>query len=146
MCKISRFHSPQGFSLLEVILATAIIAASSMVLLRLISTGEQHLTRGQRKVDGQRICQSLIDEMIIDPDLQQSVEDQPVQGYSEWTYTAQVEPSEYEDLIRVRIRASKTPKNIERTKSDGAYDFELVRWMRTNSDQVDEDRASEELR
>ena len=35
-----------------------------MVLLRLISTGEQHLTRGQRKVDGQRICQSLIDEMI----------------------------------------------------------------------------------
>ncbi len=133
-----------GFSLLEVILATAIIAASSMVLLRLISTGEQHLTRGERKVTGQRICQSIIDQMIIDPELQQSVENQAVNGHPQWTYTAEVQPSDYEGLIRVRVRAAKVPRVAERTQTDGVYDFELIRWMRTNSGPIDEDQQSEQ--
>lgn len=117
-----------------------------MVLLRLISTGEQHLTRGERKVTGQRICQSIIDQMIIDPELQQSVENQSVKGHSQWTYTTEVQPSDDEGLIRVRIRAAKVSQAAQRTPTDGVYDFELIRWMRTGSGQMGQDQESEQMR
>lgn len=133
-----------GFSLLEVILATAIVASSSMVLLRLISTGEQHQSRAERKAIGQMICQSLIDEMAIDPSLRQSIEDQRVDDFPEWTYTMTVESTEYPGLVRVRIRASKKPVYVERTRGDGRFDFELVRWMRSEHDEDNDEQTWEE--
>jgi len=138
-------HTAPAFSLLEVILATAIIAASSMVLLRLISTGTQHQRRGERRATAQMICQSLIDQMMINPELQQSVEDQAVEGHPDWKYTTQIEPTEHQGLIRVRIRAAEAPVNIQRTRNDGDYDFELVRWMRTEERMDDSDSESERL-
>lgn len=122
-------HRP-GFSLLEVILATAIIASSSMVLLRLISTGGQHQSRAERKAIGQVICQSLLDEMTIDPSLMQSVEDQRVTNFPDWTQTTLVETTEFPGLVRVRLRAAETPVDQQRTRGDGEFDFELIRWMR----------------
>lgn len=140
----ARYTAP-AFSLLEVILATAIIAASSMVLLRLISTGTQHQRRGERRATGQMICQSLIDQMMINPELQQSVENQDVKGHPEWKYTTQIEPTGYQGLVRVRVRAAEAPENIQRTRNDGDYDFELVRWMRTEDGKDDSDSGSERL-
>ncbi len=100
---------PAGFSLLEVILATSIIAASSMVLLRLISTGEQHQRRGERRAVGQMICQSLIDQMAIDPDSVYSVDQQRVTDYPEWTYSTVVEPTEYQGLVRSPNSGQRIP-------------------------------------
>jgi Tfp pilus assembly protein PilV len=120
-----------GFSLLEVILATSIIAASSMVLLRLISTGQEHQQRGERRAIGQMICQSLIDEMSIRPELQVSVDQQRVTEFPDWTYTIDAEPTEFQGLVRIRIRAAETPVDLERTPDDLRYDFELVRWLRS---------------
>ncbi len=129
----------RGFSLLEVILATAIIASSSMVLLRLISAGGQHQSRSERKAIGQLICQSLLDEMTIDPSLIQSVEDQLVSNFPGWTQSTLVETTEFPGLVRVRVRAAETPVERERTRDDGKFDFELIKWMRLQS-QIDEGR------
>jgi len=139
-------HTAPAFSLLEVILATAIIAASSMVLLRLISTGTQHQRRGERRATGQMICQSLIDQMMINPELRQSVENQAVEGHPDWKYTAQIEPTGHQGLMRVRIRAAEAPENVQRTRNDGNYDFELVRWMRIEQSTDDRNSESEDLR
>ncbi len=133
-----------AFSLLEVILALAIIAASAMVLLRLISTGEQHQRRGERRATGQMICQSLIDQMTINPELRQNVEDQSVAGHPQWTYTAKVEPTEFPGLVRIRIRASETPLVDRRTPDDGRFDFQLVRWLRSDDNSADRANESED--
>ena len=138
-------NSTAGFSLLEVILATAIIASSSMVLLRLISTGAQHQSRGERKAIGQMICQTLVAEMIVDPNLIGKVEQQRVREFPGWTYTTDVESTEYPGLVRVRIRAAETPIETERTRSDGKFDFELVRWMRSEETDLQEQQSWEDL-
>jgi type II secretory pathway pseudopilin PulG len=98
----NRSRSVAGFSLLEVILATAVIASSSMVLLRLVFTGQQHQRRGERKAIGQMICQSLIDEMTIDSRLLQGVEDQRVKDYPTWTFSTKVESTDFPGIVRVQ--------------------------------------------
>ena len=138
MCR-GKHRRADGFSLLEVILATAIIASSSMVLLRLISAGGQHQSRAERKAIGQLICQSWLDEMTINPSLVQSVEDQLVTDFPGWTQTTLVEATEFLGLIRVRVRAAESPVELERTRDDGKFDFELIRWMRLQP-QIDEGR------
>ena len=110
--------SAAGFSLLEVILATSIIAASSMVLLRLISVGQQHQQRGERRAIGQMICQSLVDEMTIDPGLVESSEQQRLSEFPDWVCTIDVEPTEFEGLVRVRIRTSESPVGSDEIAAD----------------------------
>ena len=130
---------------MEVILATSIIAASSMVLLRLISTGQQHQQRGERHAIGQMICQSLIDEMTIYPELLQSADQQRVDDFPDWICTIDVEPTEFEDLLRVRIRAAETPIDSDEPMTDGRrYDFELVRWLRSEQNR-DFDQDEQEV-
>lgn len=129
-------HAPRlAFSLLEVILATAMIAASSMVLMRLISTGAQHQDRGTRKATAQLICQSLIDEMVIDPARRESVEDQLVPGYTGWIYSIQIEPTDFDGLIRARVQAVEVAAGQPRTTDKEDFDFELVRWLRSDDSQ-----------
>jgi type II secretory pathway pseudopilin PulG len=140
----NRSRAVAGFSLLEVILATAVIASSSMVLLRLVSTGQQHQRRGERKAIGQMICQSLIDEMTIDSRLLQGVEDQRVKDYPTWTFSTKLESTEFPGIVRVQIRAAETPIELERTENDGRFDFELVRWLRSEQDEDDDEQTWEE--
>jgi prepilin-type N-terminal cleavage/methylation domain-containing protein len=119
-----------GFSLLEVIIATAIIAASSMVLLRLISTGGQHQQRAERRANGQLICQSLIDRMLIGTVPLEAVDEQRVADDPDWIYSTQIQPSDYPGIARVRVAAALSPVDVERTRGDGAFDYELIRWLR----------------
>ena len=139
----NRSQAVAGFSLLEVILATAVIASSSMVLLRLISTGQQHQQRGERRAIGQMICQSRIDEMTIYPELQQSVDQQRVSEFPDWICTIDVEPTEYVGVVRVRIRAAESRIDLDETVADDRrYDFELVRWLRSEQNQgFDQDQT-----
>lgn len=58
-------HAPRGFSLLEVILATAILAASSMVLVSLIGLGTKYGNRAEEQTLLASQAQSLLDEFIV---------------------------------------------------------------------------------
>lgn len=122
-----------GFSLLEVILATAILIASSMVLLRLLSIGAQHQTRAERLASAQVICQTLLDQWLIEPGMRVEAQREPVPGQSGWRYDAEFEPTAFPGLIRVRIAVfSEREKPLAESKTDPltASTFELVRWMR----------------
>jgi prepilin-type N-terminal cleavage/methylation domain-containing protein len=61
-----RLHrSPRGFSLLEVMIATAILAASAMVLLSLISLGTRFGSKAETRIAGLVQAQSILDESIL---------------------------------------------------------------------------------
>ncbi|MCY3005643.1 MAG: prepilin-type N-terminal cleavage/methylation domain-containing protein [Planctomycetota bacterium] len=61
-----RLHrSPRGFSLLEVMIATAILAASAMVLLSLISLGTRFGSKAEARIAGLVQAQSILDESIL---------------------------------------------------------------------------------
>ena len=143
----------RGLSLLEVIIATGVVASSTVLLLSMLSTGQQHGQRGQRRVIAQMLCSSLLDELVANPAALQEVEDEPVPGQPEWTYRVDVEPMEIPDLVRVRVSVrplefdpqSDSPMPLDsptqRTRAtttigaagEGRAAFSLTRWMRAGS-------------
>lgn len=125
-----RPNQNRGFSLLEVIIATAIVAASSMIVLRLVSTGEAHFTRAERKSHAKRIGQSLIDQMLIGKQPLEELTDQPIDGYENWIFTTEVEPTDLGGVVRVRLRVAQKKPTEQRDIENTRYDFEAVRWMR----------------
>ena len=54
-----------GFSLLEVMIATAILSASAMVLLSLISLGTRFGSKAESRIIGLTQAQSILDESIL---------------------------------------------------------------------------------
>ena len=123
----------RGFSLLEVIIATGILATSTVLLLSLFSTGERHTKRAERRVLAQMLCQSKLDELIVDSAQLQAVENEPLEGYPDWSLTVEWAPLEIAGLVSVRVLIQQTP---ERNKMDApdttppSATFSLVRWMR----------------
>ena len=57
-----RYH--RGLSLLEVIIATVVLATSAVMLVRLLDTADQNAQRAERRVTAQMICQNRMDQIL----------------------------------------------------------------------------------
>ena len=126
-----------GFSLLEVIIATGILAASAVLLLSTFSIGEGHGGKAETRVLAQMLCQSKLDELLADLSRLQSVDHEPLVNYPDWTYSVDWTPTEIEGLIRLRVSVNKVePPRLETRDTAPDHntlardDFELVRWTR----------------
>ncbi|MBM4075366.1 MAG: hypothetical protein FJ267_06960 [Planctomycetes bacterium] len=127
-----------GFSLLEIILATGILASSTVLLLSLFSTGERHSVQAENRVVAQMLCVSKLEELIADPTQIQSVSDEPFETHPEWTFTVDSSPSDVEGLIQLRVFVTKADEaNPQRrdTSESRSPDllkkrFEIVRLVR----------------
>ena len=71
---IRLYRSRRGFSLLEVMIATAILAASAMVLLSLISLGTRFGSKAETRIGGLVQAQSILDESILRMQAGESIE------------------------------------------------------------------------
>jgi type II secretion system protein I len=122
-----------GFSLLEVIIATGILATSTVLLLSLFATGERHAKRAEERVFAQMLCQSTLDELLADPSQLQRVEDELLAGYGDWTYSVDWTPTDIEGLVRLHVSV-KHVDAIDQLENRGTVSdrnvFELVRWTR----------------
>jgi type II secretion system protein I len=126
-------HRCDGFSLLEVIIATAILATSTVLLLGLFSTGERHSRRAETRVLAQMLCQSKLDELLADPTLLAMVDDEPLAGYDDWTYSVDWTPTDIDGMVRLRVSVSEVAALDGLESKLAAPDrnaFELVRWTR----------------
>ncbi len=138
-----------GFSLLEVIVATGMLATSTVLLLGLFSTGARHADSAERRVFAQMLCQSKLDELLADPSRLRTVDKQPLTGHPNWTYSVAWTRTDFEGLIPVRVSVSKVAE-ADRLNITGATPrrraFELVRWMRyAPGDRAISDRNSDSL-
>ena len=132
-------RSRQALSLLEVIIATAILVTSSMMLLRLLSVGQQHKVRGETRANAHIVCQSLIDQWLIEPSQRREAELEPVPNYPDWAYDAELEQTEISSVVRVRIRVYPThdSQTIEaELPAERPLAYQLVRWMRSHDARV----------
>ena len=143
-----RSKSPQrcqprsGFSLLEMIIATEILAASTILLLGLFSTGERHANRAETLVMAQMLCQSTLDELLADPSQLRPVDDEPIEGYEDWTFSVDWKPTEITGLVAIRVsvkRQTEIDSDVGASRlvnQAGATrgTFELLRWARIPSE------------
>jgi len=123
-----------GLSLIEVLIATAILMASAALLLDLAQVGQKHATSAEDKAVAQRICQSLLNEILVGARPLESVPVEPLPDEPGWAWSVELTPLEARltdpQIAVVRVTALKEPLANSRGE-----EFTLWRWVRVRTPQ-----------
>jgi len=132
----TRYHRC-GYSLLEVLIATAVLAGSAMLLSSMIARGARAGSEATRRTIGMGVATSVMDELIamrrFDP-----AEQKGVVGTEEpWAWRAKIEPEPTFGMIRIVVEAIE-----DRGGGSEAWNgseslnksIRLVRWTRAPRD------------
>ncbi len=118
-----------GFSLMEMLVATAILLVAVGVLTELADVGQRHARGAEDAATAQRICQNLLDEMLCGARPLDSVSDTVVAEEPDWTFSVELKPLERFEwdprLAELRVTVMKTPEDSQPGKP-----FSLTRWIR----------------
>jgi general secretion pathway protein I len=115
----------RGFSLLEVLLATAILVGSSIVLMELASIGLRHAASARDLSQAQRLCQTKLNEIIVGVAPAETVRPMPCEEDPRWTYWVNVQPTERAGMLLLEVGVAQelaSQKQVNR--------FTLTRWIR----------------
>ncbi len=120
-----------GFSLLEVLVATAILMGAAGVLFHLAGIGAGHATGAQKLADAQWSCRTKMDEITAGVVRAERVRDRPLRNRPGWVYSVEIEPINRPNvpagmaLLRVTV-AERSAVDNDRF----AVQFSLNRWIR----------------
>jgi prepilin-type N-terminal cleavage/methylation domain-containing protein len=121
-----------GYSLIEMLVATAILLVAIGVLAELADVGLKHASRAEEAAAAQRICQNLLDEILCGVIPLESTAEDAVSDEPDWTYSIDVKPIERVQwepgLAELRVTVVKTPEGVKAGKP-----FSLIRWVRYSS-------------
>ena len=117
----------RAFSLLEVIIATAILAASAVMLMSMFSTGDRHTVRADERTIAQMLCQSKLDELIADPSQILPIQSEVIRQYPGWVWSLDVQPTSVPQFIRLTVSVTRIPgmetgANLELATQESAFD------------------------
>jgi prepilin-type N-terminal cleavage/methylation domain-containing protein len=118
-----------GFSLLEVVVATAILLASAILLSELAAVGRQHASSAEDLAAAQRICQSTLNEILAGAAPLAPIDKEPLGNEPGWVYSVEIEPLEtpfaQPGLAVLRVTVTEDVEPPRR-----AAQFTLSRWIR----------------
>jgi hypothetical protein len=114
-----------GFSLLEVLLAMAILMGSLVVLSELAAIGRRHIRDAEDLGTAERICQTKIGEILAGIEEPVAVEQMEVADEPGWLYSVETESLRQAGLISVRVTVVQDLPEEKRPR-----EFSLVRWVR----------------
>lgn len=120
----SRKTTRRGLSLLEVILAIAILGGCVAVLGELIRIGSRQAEEARELTTAQLLCESKLNEIasgILPPE---AVSGAICETNPNWSYSVEVSPLDATDLIAVAVTVQQT-----QTTRLQPLSFSLVRWM-----------------
>ncbi|MFH1921985.1 MAG: hypothetical protein ABIP48_19135 [Planctomycetota bacterium] len=126
-----------GFSLLEVIMAAAILLGSLVVLGQLATVGRMHAHDADELTTAQVLSQSKLNEILAGVELLRSVEDQALLEAPGWVYSVEVESLDRLGLASLRVTVSEDLSELD---EDGEQRppkrFTLTRWVRDPEQQA----------
>lgn len=122
----ARAAANRGFTLLEVILALAILAGSMAAVGEVMRLADQTATQTEAETQAQILAASIMDELACGARPLDQVDQEILVGDSDpqWEYSIAVEDSSMDELVAVRV--------LVQQKLDARLTpprFELVRWM-----------------
>jgi type II secretory pathway pseudopilin PulG len=123
----------EGFSLLEAILALAILTSSIAVLGELVRMGSQHAALARDLTQAQFLCESTMSEIATGTQAAMAVADAPIDptlagGDASWVYSVNVGALELPGLVAVQVTVRKNQPSNKRPAS-----YTLLRWMKDPS-------------
>lgn len=115
----------QGFSLLEVLLATAMLIGAAVVLMELASIGNRHAASARELTKSQLLCQAKLNEIACGTVALETASVTPLESDPLWVSWVEVTPSSQPGVVLVEVGVAFQPApNVQR------YRFTLTRWMR----------------
>lgn len=119
-----------GFSLLEVLMATSILLGSVIVLNQLAGIGRKNALAAQDLSTAQMLCESRLNEILAGTTAVEEVEEEPLSNAPGWVFSLSLEPvdrangSDEPKLLGLHLSVSRA--ELER---QNASRFTLVRWI-----------------
>jgi type II secretion system protein I len=133
------YGSFYGFSLLEVLLALAILAGALAALGEVMRLGDQNAALARDESEAEMLANSVVSELLSGSRQVQSVTSATFDMMADpaWTYSITVDNTDYNELVSVRVSVSQQLA-AERHPAH----CELVRWM-PNPDYVPPDTSQQ---
>lgn len=141
---MGRRHPRPAYSLIEAMIATAILVGSTIVLAQLAGVGREHAWKADDVTRAQALCQNKLNELLAGIESLQPVDNQAFEYDDEWTYTVEVEPLDVPGLSRVSVTVTEVisdPAIANRTDQN-PRSFRLVRWTRQSAGGMDDTFSS----
>ena len=113
-----------GFSLLEVIIAMAILAGGIAILGQVIRIGTQSASDSSNLTTAQVLCESTMSELIARVLPLESVQRTPFETNSDWLYSVIIRSTEEEYLFFVQVIVEENIDTEQRPLS-----FTIQRWV-----------------
>lgn len=126
-----RLASRPGFSLLEILLALAILGGAMAVLSQIAGTGTDASREARHLAVARIIAQTKLSEILLDRMVSpQGIPPSPVESFeaesiSEFTYSIEVQPAPLDGLLAVRV----TVQAINPNGGPALATYTLDRWM-----------------
>lgn len=121
-----------GFSLLEMMLATAVLLGCVIVLGELAGIGNQHVDDIAGLSLAEVICQSTLNEMLSGAAAVESFERRAVPEHPGWTVSAEVTSTDRQRVASLRVMAwyESPQQTVSEQAAVRKHVFSLVRWIR----------------
>ncbi len=135
-----------GFSLLEVLLATAILLGCLIVLGQLAAVGRDHARSAEDLTTAQLLCQTKLNEVLAGVTPVRTVEQEPLEETPGWVYSIEVDSLGQPGLVSLRVTVSEDVGEVESGSEERpATQFTLTRWIRDPDRDADVDSEPEPL-
>lgn len=120
----------RGMSLIEIMLATAMLLSSVMVLSRMAFLAQKHAHGAEDRSLSQTYCQNIMEEIRAGARPLQNVAPERLED-DVWIYMVKVEPVDEADLTAVAVTVDRLddPESTP-PKEDEMRGYRLVRWLR----------------
>lgn len=118
--KVSR----RGLSLLEVMLAIAILGGAMVMLAELVRIGSRGSREARELTVAQLLCEAKLSEVALGFVPAQSASRQPCETDPNWVFTIDVQPGDVEGLLMVSVQISEATPSGARP-----LEYSLTRWM-----------------
>jgi hypothetical protein len=127
-----------GISLLEVILATAILLGCVMVLSRLAFLARRHAIGSEDRTQSQLLCQNLMDELLAGIRPLESVSPTETED-GQWVYEIDLQRRGNPLLVAITVTVARLEEDELLPIDEELVGYRLVRWLRPGQRQVSAD-------
>ena len=119
-----RCRATRGFTLLEVILALAILAGAVAVVGEAVRLGRRNAEAARLLTTAQLLAASTMAEVSTGVVAAESVQDEPFESAPDWQYSIDVQAlADLEGLVEVTVTVTPTHGGSQ------SIEFSLTRWM-----------------
>lgn len=98
-----RRSARSGFSLFEILLSLALLAAAMAAVSQLMEIGLQAGLRNQLRTEGQFLCERKLAELLVDPTAQESIGETAFPDDEGWKWSVATSEGPRTDLLRMEI-------------------------------------------